>query len=232
MDKRKKMPHKGRDISTDYVLGLQVTGSRELPMSAQESVDDEVQEIKVHGHSTIKVVSAQNIAEGRQEMNVADEASRAGVIRVTLQGRHLGVEETRAHNHSMMKMAMVHNTMSCRQNKGVGIGENRVSIRKETMQDRNLGTENSKGGLRSKTTNVGIEGASKGGADKEIGDEESSTYAEETDNTNVDSADTEASNCPENEERAPKVFAKMSDPICSGTHEVTDEAIMEEEDVI
>ncbi|KAJ8768613.1 hypothetical protein K2173_023517 [Erythroxylum novogranatense] len=139
-------------------------------------------------------------------MNVADGASRAGVIRVTLQGRHLGVEGTKAHNHSMMKMVVVHNTTACKHDKDFGTGEIRVSIRKETMHDRNLGTKNSEGGLRSKTTNVGIGGVSKGGADKEIGDEESSTSVEEPDNTDVESVDTKASDRPENEELVSKVL--------------------------
>ncbi|KAJ8749108.1 hypothetical protein K2173_013715 [Erythroxylum novogranatense] len=144
-------------------------------------------------------------------MNVADGASRVSVIRVTLQGRHLGVEGTRAHNHSMMKMTVAHNTTAYRQDKGVGTGENRVSICKERMQDRNLGTKNSEGGLQSKTTNMGTGGVSKGGAHKKIGDEESSTFDEETDNTDVESADTKASDDPENEELAPKGYNRYTE---------------------
>ncbi|KAJ8748365.1 hypothetical protein K2173_003002 [Erythroxylum novogranatense] len=166
-------------------------------MNTPDSVDNEIQEIRAHGYSTMKVATAKNI-------------------------RRVDIWELRglAHNYLMMKMAVAHNTTAYKQDKDVGTGENRVSICKEMMQDRNFGTKNSEGGLQSKTTNMGTSGVSKGGTDKEIGDEESSTSNEEVDNMDMESADTEALDHPENEELVPKVFDKMSDPIYSGTLEV------------
>ncbi|KAJ8753328.1 hypothetical protein K2173_019727 [Erythroxylum novogranatense] len=101
--KKKKTPHKGRDIMVDYVMGLQA--SREASMRNLDIADDKVQEVSAKCYPLMKQANKQNTARGDKEVNMASRVSRDGAIRAIQQNRIQGNVEAKKNNQLMMKAA-------------------------------------------------------------------------------------------------------------------------------
>ncbi|KAJ8753610.1 hypothetical protein K2173_022851 [Erythroxylum novogranatense] len=90
-----KKKHKGRDITANYIMSLQVESPRRQSMGNQSNDEEEVKEFSASNLPTMTIANTQNNAGDRNVLHLVLGANKEGVTRETQKGRAPGNVEVR-----------------------------------------------------------------------------------------------------------------------------------------